>query len=202
MAARAAAHLAGLADDAVRAESVSMAMLVVLETLSPQERAVFVLRAVFGWRTEIAEALGTAAAVRQIAHRARSASVPPTGFDPVPRGRRSAKGSRARHRRSAGPARSVAPDVVVLTDGGGKVALPGGRCRAPTTRPIPGRGRAGRGRRHRIDCRSTAGRAGRAWDGCRTRGMQVVIEDGIAQVMILVNPDKLGGLEEPRAIAR
>ncbi len=59
--------------DVVLAESVSMAMLVVLETLSPDERAVFVLREVFGFgHDEIAEALGkSAAAVRQMAHRAR-----------------------------------------------------------------------------------------------------------------------------------
>ncbi|PQD99397.1 RNA polymerase subunit sigma-24 [Mycobacterium sp. EPG1] len=59
--------------DVVLAESVSMAMLVVLETLSPDERAVFVLREVFGFgHAEIAEALGkSAAAVRQMAHRAR-----------------------------------------------------------------------------------------------------------------------------------
>ena len=50
-----------------------MAMLVVLETLSPDERAVFVLREVFGFDyDEIASAMGkSAAAVRQMAHRAR-----------------------------------------------------------------------------------------------------------------------------------
>ncbi len=55
------------------AESVSIAMLTVLETLSPTERAVFVLREVFAVPyDEIAEALDkTPAAVRQIAHRAR-----------------------------------------------------------------------------------------------------------------------------------
>ncbi|MGQ9348100.1 RNA polymerase sigma-70 factor [Mycolicibacterium gilvum] len=59
--------------DVVLAESVSMAMLVVLETLSPDERAVFVLREVFGFgHDEIAATLGkSTAAVRQIAHRAR-----------------------------------------------------------------------------------------------------------------------------------
>jgi hypothetical protein len=36
------------AEDLALAESVSMAMLVVLETLSPLERAVFVLREAFG----------------------------------------------------------------------------------------------------------------------------------------------------------
>jgi RNA polymerase sigma-70 factor (ECF subfamily) len=57
----------------VLAESVSMAMLVVLETLSPDERAVFVLREVFSFgHEEIAATIGkSTAAVRQMAHRAR-----------------------------------------------------------------------------------------------------------------------------------
>lgn len=61
------------AADVVLAESVSMAMLVVLETLGPDERAVFVLREVFGFsHDEIASAIDkSAAAVRQLAHRAR-----------------------------------------------------------------------------------------------------------------------------------
>jgi RNA polymerase sigma-70 factor (ECF subfamily) len=59
--------------DVVLAESVSMAMLVVLETLTPDERAVFVLREVFGFsHDEIADAIGkSTVAVRQMAHRAR-----------------------------------------------------------------------------------------------------------------------------------
>ena len=59
--------------DVVLAESISMAMLVLLETLGPDERAVFVLREVFGFDYgEIAEAVGKpAATVRQVAHRAR-----------------------------------------------------------------------------------------------------------------------------------
>jgi RNA polymerase sigma-70 factor (ECF subfamily) len=59
--------------DVVLAESVSMAMLVLLETLTPDERAVFVLREVFGFDyDEIAGAVGNSAVnVRQVAHRAR-----------------------------------------------------------------------------------------------------------------------------------
>lgn len=59
--------------DVVLAESVSMAMLVLLETLGPDERAVFVLREVFGFDYgDIAGAVGkSATTVRQIAHRAR-----------------------------------------------------------------------------------------------------------------------------------
>jgi RNA polymerase sigma-70 factor (TIGR02957 family) len=62
-----------LAEDAAMAESVSMAMLVVLETLSPLERAVFVLREAFGMPyAEIADVLGRKEeAVRQLARRAR-----------------------------------------------------------------------------------------------------------------------------------
>ncbi|MET0757095.1 MAG: RNA polymerase sigma-70 factor [Mycobacterium sp.] len=59
--------------DVVLAESVSMAMLVLLETLGPDERAVFVLREVFGFDyDEIAGAVGkSVTTVRQVAHRAR-----------------------------------------------------------------------------------------------------------------------------------
>src|ERR1700727_3243663 len=62
-----------VAEDVELAESVSIAMLTVLETLGPVERAVFVLREVFELPYEdIAEATGkSAVAVRQIAHRAR-----------------------------------------------------------------------------------------------------------------------------------
>jgi RNA polymerase sigma factor (sigma-70 family) len=61
------------AEPAVRAESVSLAMLVVLETLTPLERAVFILHEVFAYRhTEIADMIDRSPdAVRQIAHRAR-----------------------------------------------------------------------------------------------------------------------------------
>jgi RNA polymerase sigma-70 factor (ECF subfamily) len=63
-----------IAEDVELAESVSIAMLTVLESLTPVERAVFVLREVFDVPyEEIAEAVGkSAAAVRQIVSRARS----------------------------------------------------------------------------------------------------------------------------------
>src|SRR3712207_2946994 len=62
-----------VAEDVELAENVSIAMLTVLETLSPAERAVFVLREVFETPyEEIADTVGKSpAAVRQIAHRAR-----------------------------------------------------------------------------------------------------------------------------------
>lgn len=63
-----------VAEEADLAESVSMAMLVVLETLSPLERVVFVLREAFEYPfAEIATILGrTETAVRQVARRARA----------------------------------------------------------------------------------------------------------------------------------
>jgi RNA polymerase sigma factor (sigma-70 family) len=77
-----------VAEDVVLADSVSMAMLLVLvlETLTPTERVVFLLREVFELKyDEIAAAVDkTPAAVRQIAHRARShvAARRPRGRDP------------------------------------------------------------------------------------------------------------------------
>src|SRR5207249_11943185 len=60
-------------DRAELAESVSLAMLVVLESLTPEERAVFVLHEVFGFsHAEIAGTIGrTDASTRQLMHRAR-----------------------------------------------------------------------------------------------------------------------------------
>jgi RNA polymerase sigma-70 factor (TIGR02957 family) len=114
-----------VADDVELAESVSMAMLLVLETLTPTERAVFVLREVFDLSyEEIAEAVGkSATAVRQIAHRAREhvAARRPRGAVTSAE-TRDALGA---FQRAAvtGDLQSLldilAPDVVFLGDGGG-----------------------------------------------------------------------------------
>jgi RNA polymerase sigma factor (sigma-70 family) len=94
-----------VAEDVELADSVSMAMLLVLETLTPAERAVFVLREVFDLAyDEIAEAVGKSpAAVRQVAHRARAhvAARRPRGVFPGPR-------PKTRSRRSIGrPKRAI-----------------------------------------------------------------------------------------------
>ncbi|MCX5417328.1 RNA polymerase sigma-70 factor [Streptomyces sp. NBC_00059] len=116
-----------VAEDVELADSVSMAMLLVLETLAPTERAVFVLREVFDLEYgEIAAAVDrTPAAVRQIAHRARAhvAARRPRGA--VSRDR--AQGALEAFRRAVetgdlqGLLDVIAPDVVLLTDGGGAV---------------------------------------------------------------------------------
>ncbi|SEF19619.1 RNA polymerase sigma-70 factor, ECF subfamily [Amycolatopsis pretoriensis] len=116
-----------VAEDVELADSVSMAMLLVLETLTPAERAVFVLREVFdlGY-AEIAEAVGkTPAAVRQIAHRARSHVAarrprgdvsPATSRDALEAFRRAVETGDLRELLDV-----LAPDVVFLGDGGGVV---------------------------------------------------------------------------------
>ena len=116
-----------VAEDVVMADSVSMAMLLVLETLTPTERAVFVLREVFELEyDEIAEAVGkTQTAVRQIAHRARAhvAARRPRGVvsaaqaaDALQAFQRAVETGDLRHLLDI-----LAPDVVFLGDGGGVV---------------------------------------------------------------------------------
>ncbi|MFH8254036.1 RNA polymerase sigma-70 factor [Streptomyces roseolus] len=116
-----------VAEDVELADSVSMAMMLVLETLAPTERAVFVLREVFdlGY-DEIAAAVDkSAAAVRQIAHRARAhvAARRPRGTTSAAETRRTVEAFRQAV--ETGDLRRLldvlAPDVVLLTDGGGVV---------------------------------------------------------------------------------
>ena len=131
-----------VAEDAELANSVSMAMLLVLETLTPTERAVFVLREVFDVAyDEIAEAVGKSpAAVRQIAHRARAhvAARRPRGVVSAAE-TRDALEAFQRATETGDLQRLLdllAPDVVFLGDGGGvKQAVP---------RPIVGADRVAR----------------------------------------------------------
>ncbi|GAA2367673.1 RNA polymerase sigma-70 factor [Nonomuraea africana] len=116
-----------VAEDVELADSVSMAMLLVLETLTPTERAVFVLREVFGLAyDEIAEAVDKSpAAVRQIAHRARAhvAARRPRGVV-SPAETRDALEAFQRAVETGDLQRLLdilAPDVVLLGDGGGVV---------------------------------------------------------------------------------
>ncbi len=113
-----------VAEDIELAEAVSMAMLLVLETLSPTERAVFVLREVFGFEyAEIAAAVDKSpAAVRQVASRAgravraRRPSVTPSSHTQavVDRFTEAAAGGDLQPLLDL-----LAPDVVLFSDGGG-----------------------------------------------------------------------------------
>ena len=116
-----------VAEDVELADCVSMAMLLVLETLTPNERAVFVLREVFDLAyDEIAEAVGKSpAAVRQIAHRARAhvAARRPRGVVSAAETRDALEAFQ--RAAETGDLQSLldilAPDVVFLGDGGGVV---------------------------------------------------------------------------------
>ena len=140
----AAAAGAGQPEDAgERAEAVSIALLVVLETLTPLERAVFVLHEVFGYsHPETAGILGRSpAAVRQLAHRAREhvrAGRPRYRADPAVR-----RQATERFAAAVGGGdldallRLLAPDVTLWADGGGKATAAGAR-------PVRGRGKVAR----------------------------------------------------------
>jgi RNA polymerase sigma-70 factor (ECF subfamily) len=119
-----------VAEDVALAESVSMAMLVVLETLSPLERAVFVLREAFGMPyAEIADVLGRKDdAVRQLGRRAR---------DHVQQRRSRFDADQSEQRRvterflqatSTGNLDALmavlSPGVTLVADGGGRVLAP------------------------------------------------------------------------------
>ncbi|QIY68433.1 RNA polymerase sigma-70 factor [Streptomyces sp. RLB1-33] len=114
-----------VAEDVELAESVSMAMMLVLETLSPTERAVFVLREAFDVSyEEIAAAVDkTPAAVRQIAHRARRHVDARRPREVVSPGKiRAALESFQRafeSRDLQGLLDVLAPEVVLVSDGGG-----------------------------------------------------------------------------------
>ncbi|SHN29695.1 RNA polymerase sigma factor SigJ [Cryptosporangium aurantiacum] len=126
------------ADAAVlRTESLSLALLVVLETLSPAERAVFVLHEVFGYpQATIAEMLDRSpAAVRQLAHRAREHVRTRRPRYPADQSVREAVTERFVAALRSGDLTAflelLAPDVTLWTDGGGKArAVP---------RPVTGR---------------------------------------------------------------
>jgi RNA polymerase sigma-70 factor (TIGR02957 family) len=198
-----------VAEDVELAESVSIAMLTVLETLRPAERAVFVLREVFDLPyEEIAEVVGKSpAAVRQIGHRAREhvAARRPR----VRVGRAEQQAALAEflaavlsgdlHRLLA----VLAPDVVLVSDGGGVVAA----ARAPITgatkvsallsrlATLPGlvatttwfNGAPGA----RLDVNGEA------------TAISVVVEGGrITRIYAIRNPEKLAGLDRVAELRR
>jgi RNA polymerase sigma-70 factor (ECF subfamily) len=201
--------------DVVLAESVSMAMLVLLETLGPDERAVFVLREVFGFDYgEIAEAVDKpAATVRQIAHRAREhvharrRRFAPV--DPVQNARITAEFMAAA---ATGDVQTVmsmlAPDVAWTADSGGKASA--------ARRPVIGAekvaraiiGLVGRGmqlpdvRVETVIC--NAAPALLLYQGDRLEGVFTVeIVDGkISNFYAMRNPDKLATVATARTISR
>lgn len=201
-----------VAEDAELAESLSMALLLVLETLTPTERAVFVLREVFALDYgELAEAVGkTPAAVRQIAHRARQhvAARRPRGTVSPAETREALEAFRRAI--DTGDlqrfADLLAPDVVMLGDGGGvKQALP---------RPVVGASKVARLLTVGLGtfaARMTAEPAEvNGWpalivrlDGELDSVITVQLQDGLVSGIYTVrNPDKLSHLVRETAVSR
>jgi RNA polymerase sigma-70 factor (ECF subfamily) len=205
-----------VAEDVELAESVSLAMLVVLETLSPLERAVFVLREVFGFsHADVAATLErTEESVRQVAHRARRH---------VADRRTRFSADRAEQRRVTEEFLSaavggdlerllavLAPDVTLVSDGGGK--------RTAARRPLTGAEEV---------ARFLIGIGSRPYDGVAIEDMTIEIADinGVTGVIIsgggtvlttatagvvdgriqavhlVANPDKLHTVTERREVA-
>ena len=201
-----------VADDVELAESVSIAMLTVLETLTPTERAVFVLREVFDTPyEEIAEAVGkSAAAVRQVAHRAREHVAARRPRMEVSRTEQQAVVERFVAAVTQGDLQGLmdvlAPDVVAVADGGGVVQAvvnpvigakkvanllqPFNRL-APDAEILP------------VLLNGALGvRIVGTVDGADT-AISFVIEDGrISRIYAIRNPAKLGGIDAEATLSR
>jgi RNA polymerase sigma-70 factor (ECF subfamily) len=201
-----------LLDDVVLAESVSFAMLLVLETLGPDERAVFVLHDVFGYtHREVGELVGkTEVAVRQVAHRARE----------------HVQARRVRHASDPDEATRIiasfllaartgdlqtlmdllAPDVVQISDGGGKVSA--------ARRPVTGRERVARmvigvaqGAAADLRVEFDTYNAVPAVRFTNAGGVDSVVLFAIEQrlihaVYVVLNPDKLAAAGQPADLTR
>jgi RNA polymerase sigma-70 factor, ECF subfamily len=199
--------------DVVLAESVSMAMLVLLETLSPDERAVFVLREVFGFDYgEIADAVGKPApTVRQVAHRAREhVRARRKRFDNVDPQRNAQITAQFLATAASGDVEALmamlAPDATWMADSGGKVSA--------ARRPVVGADKV---------ARAITGLVRKAGTGMRVQlvtcnsapavlfyfddepAMVVTLEiadDKITNFYVMRNPDKLAALASARDISR
>ncbi|HZD99477.1 MAG TPA: RNA polymerase sigma-70 factor [Micromonosporaceae bacterium] len=187
------------------AESVSLAMLVVLESLSPLERAVFVLGEVFGYgQAEIGQMIDRdPAAVRQLAHRAREhvqarrpryTTDAATQADLVARFRDACAGGDL-----AAMMEILAPDVTAWSDGGGKVTA--------ARRPLYGADNVARwlfgvlakpgtqGLEMTIATINGAPGLIGSYGGEVVGSVSLDVDDGrVVGIRATVNPDKLGGL--------
>ena len=200
-----------VAEDVELAESVSIAMLTVLETLTPTERAVLVLHEVFDVPyDEIAEAVGrTGAAVRQIAHRARQHVAARRPRTAVSRAEQQRVVDRFLAALDGGDVQGLmdvlAPDVVVVADGGGL---------APAAlRPLTGQLRVARALSRFADLVPDVEITTPLVNGAVAvridpggefdTAITFVVEDGrITRMYAMRNPQKLGRLDEVAELRR
>ncbi|MBF6455272.1 RNA polymerase sigma-70 factor [Nocardia cyriacigeorgica] len=199
-----------VAEDVELADNISTAMLLVLETLTPTERAVFVLREVFELSYgDIAATIGkSAATVRQIARRARDHVAARHTRMRVSRSERQAVVERFLLALRTGHLRDLmevmAPEVVLIADGGGLVTA--------TRTPLRGAERVAKSlaRLNRVAATFATTTVwlngvlgGRIEINSETAALSLVVENGrITQIYAIANPQKLARLDEPVALAR
>jgi RNA polymerase sigma-70 factor (TIGR02957 family) len=200
-----------VAEDIELAESVSIAMLTVLETLGPVERAVFVLREVFEVPyDEIAGAVGKSpAAVRQVAHRAREHVAARRPRMPVSRAEQQAAAERFQVALTTGDLEGLldvlAPDVVLVADGGGVVPA--------AIRPVSGAKTVAR-LLSRFPAVAPGARVGTTWlngapalridpAGEFDAAVSLTVEEGrITRIYAIRNPNKLARLGDVMQLSR
>lgn len=196
-----------IAEDLELAENVSIAMLILLETLGPTERAVFVLHEVFGMpHGEISEIIGKpVATVRQIAKRARDHVAVRRQREQVSRSEQQAVVERFLVALRTGDLQQLmevlAPDVVLIADGGGQVAA------APA--PVHGAVIVANllTRPNRVVTASTlwlnGEPGGRIESDDATAVVSFVVENKrIVRIYAIANPQKLGWLDKPAELTR
>ena len=201
--------------DVVLAESVSMAMLVLLETLTPDERAVFVLREVFGFDyDEIAGAVSkSTATVRQVAHRAREhVHVRRKRFEPVDAATTAEITEQFMTAAATGDMEGLlsmlAPDAIWTADSGGKASA--------ARRPVVGADRVAKAiigifrlgqKLPDVRIQTAVYNSAPAvivYSADHLEGVFLieVIDGKITHFYAMRNPDKLAGITIPRTISR
>ena len=201
--------------DVVLAESVSMAMLVVLETLTPDERAVFVLREVFGFEyDEIAGAIDkSVSTARQIAHRAREhVHARRKRFEPVDAAQTAQVAEQFMTAAATGDVEGLlsllAPDATLTTDHGGKAKA--------IRRPVVGAKRVAAllaeffrtGERmpdvrfEMVNCNNSPSLAIYSGDHLEGVFLIEIIDGKITNFYGMRNPDKLGAVAVAHSISR
>jgi RNA polymerase sigma-70 factor (ECF subfamily) len=200
-----------VAEDVELAESISFAMLTLLETLAPTERAVFVLREVFDVPyDEIADAVGkTTASVRQIAHRAREHVAARRPRMHVDRTEQEQVVERFLAAVTTGDVQGLMdildPDVILVADGGGVARA--------VRRPVAGADRV-MAYLSAFPRAVTEAEVSTLWiNGARaaridsarfgTTVITLTVENGrITRIFAMRNPHKLARLQEPAELTR
>lgn len=200
-----------VAEDVELAEHASIAMLTVLETLGPTERAVFVLREVFETPyDEIAEAVGKSpATVRQVAHRAHEHVAARRPRMSVSRAEQQEAVDRFRAALETGDVQKLidvlAPDVKLVSDGGGVAPAAIRPISGPKTvaRLLARFARVAPGARIRTTSLNGALALWIDHAGEFDTAISLAIEDGrITRVYAIRNPEKLARVDEPAALSR